>query len=134
MSAKAKIILFIVVFCVLLGIPFVANAVTSHDFPELSLDTPEINALSEKKCVESAEVMSSSHMQMLNDWRDDVLRRGDTEYISSSGQVYEKSLDDTCLRCHSNKEEFCDTCHTYENVEPYCWDCHDPDAELPASD
>lgn len=128
MGAKGKIVLFIAVFCVLLGVPVAVNALGHGDAPELSLDTPEINALADKQCVESVEYMRSSHMQMLNEWRDDVLRRGDTQYVASSGQVFEKSLDDTCLRCHSNKEEFCDTCHAYENVDPYCWDCHYPDA------
>lgn len=133
MSAKTRIFLFIAAFCVLLAIPFAANAAMQHDEFQVSLDTPEINALADRQCVEPVEYMRSSHMQMLNEWRDDVLRRGDTQYMSSTGQVYEKSLDDTCLACHSNKEEFCDACHAYENVDPYCWDCHYPDGAESAS-
>jgi hypothetical protein len=34
------------------------------------------------------------------------------------------SLSNTCLDCHSNKAEFCDRCHNYASVSPYCWDCH----------
>jgi hypothetical protein len=34
------------------------------------------------------------------------------------------SLTGTCLDCHSDKEKFCDACHTYSAVDPYCWDCH----------
>jgi hypothetical protein len=30
----------------------------------------------------------------------------------------------TCLECHSNKTKFCDQCHNYLDVQPYCWDCH----------
>ena len=26
--------------------------------------------------------------------------------------------------CHANKAEFCDRCHNYAAVKPYCWDCH----------
>ena len=34
------------------------------------------------------------------------------------------SLTNTCLGCHSNKAQFCDQCHNYLEVTPYCWDCH----------
>jgi cytochrome c oxidase subunit 2 len=34
------------------------------------------------------------------------------------------SLQNTCMHCHSNKQKFCDECHTYVAVKPYCWDCH----------
>ncbi len=124
MSPKAKVALFIVAFCALLILPFAANAGSKTEAPEPSLDTPTINAMSDKQCVESTEYMRSSHMQLLDQWRTDVVRGGDTQYVSSTGQVYEKSLDDTCLGCHSNPEEFCDTCHSYSGVTLYCWDCH----------
>ena len=34
------------------------------------------------------------------------------------------SLQNECMRCHSNKKKFCDECHNYMAVKPYCWDCH----------
>ncbi|MBW2266037.1 MAG: hypothetical protein JRF28_07735 [Deltaproteobacteria bacterium] len=36
------------------------------------------------------------------------------------------SLQNTCMsdNCHAKKTEFCDQCHDYTAVEPYCWDCH----------
>jgi hypothetical protein len=34
------------------------------------------------------------------------------------------SLSNTCLDCHSNYTEFCERCHQYASIEPYCWDCH----------
>ena len=42
------------------------------------------------------------------------------------------SLTRTCmLQCHTNKAEFCNKCHEYANVEPYCWECHiSPDDKL----
>lgn len=124
MSKKAKIILFIVVACVLLLIPFAVNAGHKADAVEVSLDTPEINAMTDKQCVEDADWMREHHMQLLNEWRDEVVRGGEIMYVSSNGKVYEKSLDDTCLKCHSNPEEFCNKCHENANVELYCWDCH----------
>ena len=30
----------------------------------------------------------------------------------------------SCMSCHSNKDEFCDRCHDYLAVKPYCWECH----------
>ncbi len=126
MSAKAKIALFVVVFCAIMLVPFLANAGSdgSHESP--SLDTPTINAMSDKKCIEDTEYMKSSHMQLLDQWRNEVVRDGATTYTSSSGQVYEMSLDDTCLSCHSNPEEFCNSCHSYSAVSLYCWECHSP--------
>jgi hypothetical protein len=77
-----------------------------------------------KECVAPAEWMRTSHMQLLVRWREDVVRRGQRQYVASNGKVYEKSLNRTCLGCH-NKQEFCDRCHTYAGVSgPYCWDCH----------
>lgn len=132
MSAKGKVALFVIVFCLIAILPFAANATSasaqSNDGPDISLDTPTINAMSDKQCIEDTDWMASNHMKLLDQWRTDVVRDGNTQYVSSSGKVYEKSLDDTCLSCHSNKEEFCDSCHEYEQVDPYCWDCHDPEA------
>jgi len=34
------------------------------------------------------------------------------------------SLQNGCMTCHSNKKKFCDECHNYMAVVPYCWDCH----------
>jgi len=28
------------------------------------------------------------------------------------------------MHCHSNKKKFCDECHNYMAVKPFCWDCH----------
>jgi hypothetical protein len=28
------------------------------------------------------------------------------------------------MDCHSNKSKFCDQCHNYVDVDPFCWDCH----------
>ncbi|HWQ74791.1 MAG TPA: sulfate reduction electron transfer complex DsrMKJOP subunit DsrJ [Syntrophomonas sp.] len=119
-----KIIAGLAIFVALVTSPFLMNIGKADEAPQPNLDTPAINQMSQKQCVESAEFMRTEHMQMLNEWRDQVVRNGDTVYVSSSGQEYEMSLENSCLQCHSNKEEFCDSCHTYASVEPYCWDCH----------
>ena len=63
-------------------------------------------------------------MQLLNVWRDDVLRNGDRVAVTVDGKEYRKGLQMACMQCHTNKEKFCDSCHLYVSVTPYCWDCH----------
>ena len=92
--------------------------------PEPKLNTPVIQQLAEKKCVEPKDFMKAEHMQMLNDWRDSAIREGKRTYINSEGKPFYISLQNTCMNCHSNKKEFCDKCHTYAAVKPYCWTCH----------
>jgi hypothetical protein len=75
-------------------------------------------------CVAGTEYMRAKHMDLLNEWRDDVVRRADRIHVAPDGKEYDKSLSRTCMSCHSNKAEFCDRCHDYTAVDPYCWDCH----------
>jgi [DsrC]-trisulfide reductase subunit J len=77
-----------------------------------------------KECVAPVEYMRTSHMKLLLDWRDKVVRQDQLKYTAPDGKVYDMSLTRTCLNCHE-KESFCDRCHTYAGVSgPYCWDCH----------
>jgi len=75
-------------------------------------------------CVEDRNFMRARHMRLLDNWRDEVVRENKREYVNTKGEHFEKSLTGTCLKCHSNKEEFCDSCHKATGVEPYCFDCH----------
>jgi hypothetical protein len=68
--------------------------------------------------------MRADHMQLLDLWRHSVVREGKRIYVNPDGKEYNMSLSNTCLDCHSNKAEFCDRCHNYASVRPYCWDCH----------
>lgn len=77
-----------------------------------------------ENCVAPVEYMRSLHMDLLNEWRDDVVRRGDRIHTGPDGKEYDKSLSRTCMNCHYNKADFCDACHDYAGVKPYCWDCH----------
>lgn len=124
MYNSRTIVLGIIVLLVLVSIPFWYNALSQPERPEVSLDTPEINALEVKKCIEDTEYMRAHHMTLLDDWRTSVVREGDRIYVATDGQEYPKCIQQTCLHCHSNKEEFCDACHTFAAVEPNCWDCH----------
>jgi hypothetical protein len=88
----------------------------------------------QKQCVAPVEYMRASHMQLLIEWRQDVVRRGDRRFVAFNGKVHEKSLTKTCLGCHS-KEQFCDRCHAYAGVSgPDCWSCHNqPEAAVARS-
>ncbi|RMD51923.1 MAG: hypothetical protein D6828_06510 [Nitrospirae bacterium] len=125
MYDKGKIIVGLIVFIAIVLFPVYYNLAKSSVKPiEPSLDTPVINSMTKKQCVKPKEFMKKNHMQLLNQWRDEVVREGKRYYGEIDGVMYEKSLQRTCLHCHSNKKEFCDRCHTYADVKPYCWDCH----------
>ena len=53
-----------------------------------------------------------------------MVRDGKRISNTANGRQYEMSLSNGCMDCHANKTEFCDRCHDYAGVEPYCWDCH----------
>lgn len=122
-----KIIIGILIFLGLIAFPFIYDiGKAKGPPPDPKVDTPEIMKLpeSERKCVESKEYMKREHMQMLDDWRNWVVRDNLTVFTASDGKQYTMSLQNTCMNCHSNKDEFCDECHDYAVVSPYCWDCH----------
>ncbi len=77
-------------------------------------------------CVESKAFMAANHMDLLNRWRDEVVRDGDAKpYVSgATGKSFEKSLTRTCLGCHTDTGAFCNKCHQYADVVVPCWDCH----------
>jgi hypothetical protein len=89
--------------------------------PELVLTA---KAQAAKVCVRDTAFMRANHMQLLDEWRDTVVRKAERIYVNAEGKEFNMSLSNTCLDCHSNKAEFCDRCHQYASIEPYCWDCH----------
>jgi len=124
-----KIITGLVIFVVLAGFPVLYNVTVgeSASRPELVLPDPA----SHPNCVAPVEEMRSAHMDLLDEWRTLVVRDGERTYTSPvDGQEYDMSLSGTCLDCHAKKSEFCDRCHTYLGVDPYCWDCHVVPEEL----
>ena len=121
MKDKKFIISGVIIFLIIATFPFWYNQGKAAPAPELELTA---KAKAAKVCVRSTEYMKAGHMQLLDVWRDSVVRRGDRTYVSPGGKEYNMSLSNTCLDCHSNKAEFCDRCHNYASVRPYCWDCH----------
>ena len=83
--------------------------------------------------MEPRPYMKTKHMQLLDLWRDSTVRVAKRSYVSDDGKRYEMSLQNTCMSadCHAKKTEFCDRCHDYTGVVPYCWDCHIPPKEEP---
>lgn len=114
-----KIIIGILVFILVFTIPLWLNIVNkaSTDIPELELPSDY------KECIASKEYMRAYHMDILDEWRDKVVRQ-DIRMFNFKDQVLEMSLTKTCMKCHDSKQNFCDRCHNYFGVKPYCWDCH----------
>ncbi len=96
--------------------------------PEIKIDTPVIQVMEVKQCIMPKADMRTGHMQLLNDWRTEVVRNNQRIYVAEDGKQYNMSLQNECMRCHSNKSQFCDQCHTYTGLKldsvPYCWTCH----------
>jgi hypothetical protein len=121
MNDKKYIIAGLAIFVVLMTFPFWYNMGKAAPPPEVIL-TPK--ALAAKECVRPKAYMQVDHMRLLDLWRDTVSRDGHRIYVNEQGKQFNMSLSNTCLDCHSNKAEFCDRCHDYASVSPYCWDCH----------
>lgn len=124
-----KIIAGLIIFVGLATLPFTLNIGKASVKPDPKTDTPAIQQwekqYGKKECVESKAYMRAEHMQLLNNWRDSVVRDNERQYVSStSGKHFNMSLQNDCMRCHSNKKKFCDECHNYMAVKPFCWDCH----------
>lgn len=74
------------------------------------------------EAMEPTPYKRAKHMDLLQEWRESVVRQGSRKYIASDGKEYDMSLTGTCMNCH--KKEFCDRCHDYIGVKPNCWSCH----------
>ncbi|HZK53995.1 MAG TPA: sulfate reduction electron transfer complex DsrMKJOP subunit DsrJ [Desulfosporosinus sp.] len=152
MYKGGKIIASLIIFVAFLTFPFFYNMGKANAGPDVNLKTPAILALApaDQQCVEPIEYMRTNHMQLLNQWRTEVVRNGQTVYINSQGKSFDMSLQDTCLTCHTTEAEkvantgmsnpatnngisnpatnqspiFCSSCHVYSAVVPTCWSCH----------
>lgn len=138
MYNKGKVVSFLAIFLAISTFPFWKNTGKNTVFSTGSgskenfrMPAPNINpalAYALKSgvsgCVEERAFMRARHMKLLDNWRNEVVRENKKEYINVKGERFDKSLTGTCLKCHSNKEEFCDSCHDSAGVKPYCFDCH----------
>ena len=118
MYDSGKIITGLVIFVLLVTIPVWYNRGRAASVPKLVLPKDA------KTCVLPAAEIRAEHMKLLNVWRDEVLRDGKRETITVDGKQYPKSLMLNCMKCHTSYKQFCQKCHTYTSVVPYCWDCH----------
>lgn len=121
MNDKKLIIAGLVIFLGLFAFPIAYNMGKAAPAPELVLTEKAKEA---KTCVMPKDYMKAEHMQLLDLWRHEVVRNGDRIFVNPDGKNFDMSLSNTCLDCHSNKADFCDRCHDYASVRPYCWDCH----------
>lgn len=121
MYDRGKIITGLIIFFILLLFPVWYQWGKAASAPD-----PQLTEMAKKaeKCVESKDFMKTQHMKLLDQWRQEVVRDSERYYTSTEGKSYYKSLQVTCMECHSNKTKFCDQCHNYMGVSPYCWDCH----------
>jgi hypothetical protein len=125
MYDENKIIPMIIIFLILATFPLWYNLGKAAPPPDPKIDTPVIQAMAEKKCIEPKEAMITTHMKLLDEWRYQVIRGTYARQMTTAdGRVFEMSLQNGCLKCHSNKTKFCDQCHNYMEVKPFCWDCH----------
>lgn len=123
MHDASRILIGLGIFVALFAYPFYNNLGQAYEEPKLQKAKGET-------CVEDPKWMRANHMQVLNDWRNEVVRYNNRLYVSAlNGKGYEMSLQKTCMECHTSKVEFCDACHNANSVNPYCWDCHVPPVE-----
>jgi hypothetical protein len=124
MNDKVKIYAGAAVFLGILAFPVWYNLASGKAAfrPEIVVQTRDMTG--SDTCVMETGYMRTSHMILLRDWREAVVRSGDRGFVRSDGRPFQRSLAGTCLDCHSNKKSFCDRCHEYAAVQPDCWNCH----------
>lgn len=121
MSDRGKIIVGLVALVLLSTIPIWYSIVVESSGPPPKVELPA----DATECVETKDFMAAHHMQLLDEWRNAVVREGKKTYTSRAyGAAYDMSLTGTCMGCHKDREAFCVRCHDYADVHPYCWDCH----------
>lgn len=121
MNSRGKIIAGLIVLLAAATSPIWYTLAAGGSPPRPEVELPA----GQSQCVEDREYMTSHHMELLDEWRYAVVREGEGTYRSRAfGKEYEMSLTRTCMDCHTDRESFCDRCHNYVDVQPYCWDCH----------
>ena len=125
MFDSGKVIIGLAIFLILVTAPLWYGAISGRGGEVPELVKPE------GQCILDAVTMRASHMDLLNEWRDRVVRDGERIYTTPDDKQYVMSLQNTCMSCHSNKAEFCDQCHDYMGVTPYCWTCHVEPVSMP---
>ena len=121
MNDKGKIIIGLAIALTILTFPAWYAQVAGDPGPRPMPEVPQ------GRCVESRQYMTAHHMDVLDQWRNAVVREGRKEYTSKKyGDKHEMSLTRTCMSasCHNSRQAFCTRCHDYANVRPNCFNCH----------
>ena len=126
MYDRKLVITGLAIFVILMTFPLWYNGGNAGDLPKVEKPIDPIDA---KQCVKDLPYMRTSHMVLLDQWRNESQREGKRENVMAGDQEVEKSLMNGCMKCHTEKAKFCDQCHLYLAVKPYCWDCHFPPKE-----
>lgn len=119
MYNKKAVCIGIVILVIILTAPFWAG-LFGKSYTETGITKPA----KETACIENVDFMRAQHMRLLNEWRDEALRNENRSYTATDGKKWEISLQNTCLKCHTDYSNFCDKCHVSNSVKPYCWTCH----------
>ena len=118
------VVIGLAIFVALISFPFWFNLGKAAPAPEVKLSD---KAKAAKQCIAPTPYMRAEHMAILDLWRDTVVRDAKRVYTLGDGRQFNMSLstgENSCMGCHVTKADFCDKCHNYASVRPYCWDCH----------
>jgi len=120
MYNRGWVILLILIVLGIFFVPYLYNR-AAPGFEQV----PDLEKPDEEHCVEDVQWMRAHHMQLLKEWREEVVRHSERTYHSFTfeGEEYDKNTE-TCFGCHESKADFCDKCHNYAGTKPNCWDCH----------
>ena len=98
MNDKPVILVGLIVGLLALTFPFWYTAAVGRPASPPQIPLPE----GESECVEDGPYMKAHHMELLNQWRDLVVRDGQKTYVSKTyGKQYEMSLTRTCMGCEA---------------------------------
>ena len=84
-------------------------------------------------CVLPKAQMRERHMDLLKQWREEVVRQSDrTPVTLLNGATMERSLTNGCMKCHARVDwgayravaTYCTDCHDYVGIKLDCWTCH----------
>jgi len=118
------VVIGLAIFVALISFPFWFNLGKAAPAPEVKLSD---KAKAAKQCIAPTPYMRAEHMAILDLWRDTVVRDAKRVYTTGDDRQFNMSLstgENSCMGCHVTKADFCDKCHNYASVRPYCWDCH----------
>jgi hypothetical protein len=117
MHDTGKVVVGIAVFVGVVAFPVWFQAGKAAPQPTLQVEKS-------RPCILPKEQMRGGHMQLLETWRQTVVRTGARYYTRPDGTKVEMSLVRTCLGCHADTKAFCDKCHNYAAVTLTCFNCH----------